>query len=123
MGNEKRGSLLLHLYWSYLNRSRNFLAVSDSLRIIWNSVPEAFLCHEEIESAFKEEGFSPKEIEDIYKFYSEAVEEFPSKVQPRSLKHYCRVVIRRRLWKCGLWLPEGIRQSGLPPKLQAYLNL
>ncbi|KAF8770354.1 hypothetical protein HNY73_017899 [Argiope bruennichi] len=121
--NKKRSCLLLHLYWSYLNRYRNFAAASESLGIIWNSLPDAFLTYVEIEATFGNKGFEPKEIEDIYKFYSDAVGEFHSKAVPRSLRHHCRIVIRRRFWKCRQWIPEGIQQIGLPPMLQLYLNL
>ncbi|KAF8770372.1 hypothetical protein HNY73_017913 [Argiope bruennichi] len=121
--NKKRDCLLLHLYWSYLNRYRNFAAASKCLRMIWNSLPDSFLNYVEIEVTFGNKGFEPKEIEDIYKFYSNAVGEFNSKAVPRSLRHHCRTVIRRRFWKCRQWIPEGIQQIGLPPMLQLYLNL
>ncbi|GBN92646.1 hypothetical protein AVEN_203814-1 [Araneus ventricosus] len=118
---ERRCVLLLHLYWTYLNKSRNPSAASESLRLVWNAVHDSFITCNEISAEFV--CFSSEVIPDIYDFYSKAVGECPEDVRPRTLKHLCRSTIRYQLWRSEQWLPEGIEQIGLPSRLQSYLKL
>ncbi|XP_055929808.1 uncharacterized protein LOC129960411 [Argiope bruennichi] len=129
----RRRTLLLHLFWNYLmlnlhtytNEERAPVDVSvfyKGLRLFWDSVPDSFLSFEEIKTVFIE-SVDLKVIGDVASFYSKAIDEFHAVVEPRPLQHYCRTAIRRRLWERDQWLPEGIRKTRLPPKLQSYLNL
>ncbi|KAF8778346.1 hypothetical protein HNY73_015077 [Argiope bruennichi] len=128
----RRRSLLIHLYWNYrmqalqapghLNTAFNFSAARESLRLVWNSVPDNFISFEEMQAVFKDV-VGPESVVDLYNFYSNVVQEFHSVDEPRSLEHYCRITIRRTLWENERWLPEGIRKIGLPRKLESFLNL
>ncbi|GBN78105.1 hypothetical protein AVEN_256323-1 [Araneus ventricosus] len=118
----QRCSLLLQVFWVYFIKFQKHSEASEFLRLIWNSVPDSFLSSDEIATAFKE-GTNSTELSDIFNFYSEAVGGLHLDVVPRKLKHYSRTVIRRRLSQNGHWLPDGIKEIGLPKKLQSYLNL
>ncbi|GBO23981.1 hypothetical protein AVEN_16600-1 [Araneus ventricosus] len=116
-----RYTMLWHLLWIYLIERRNPSDAPEALRLVWESIPDAFLSYGEIATAF--EALGPQRVERIYKLYSESVSEFDSSVHLRSLQHFSRTAIRKRLWKNKHWLPDGIRKTGLPQKLQSYLNL
>ncbi|GBN75845.1 hypothetical protein AVEN_78659-1, partial [Araneus ventricosus] len=119
----RRMTLLLHLYWTYINRTANrHAAASGILRLVWNSLRDPFLTLREITEKFREM-LSQRRIDDIYNFYSIAIGEFRTSVDLRSLKHHCRSTIRRRLWENGHWLPEGIEKIGLESAYRSYLNL
>ncbi|CAL1290769.1 unnamed protein product [Larinioides sclopetarius] len=118
---ERRLCLLLHLYWTYLKRSHHTTAACESLRLVWNAVPDSFISRIEINAQLQLLG--PEATGDIYDFYCKAVGECHEDVEPRPLKHHCRCAIRLQLWKCMQWLPEGIEQIGLPKVLQLYLKL
>ncbi|CAL1294443.1 unnamed protein product [Larinioides sclopetarius] len=118
----RRRTLLLHLYWTHMNRTDNrYAAASESLRLIWNSLPDPFITLEEITAQFRT--FSHRRIAKIYNFYSLAIGEFRTAADIRSLKHLCRSTIRRRLWQNGHWLPDGIEKLGLNSEYKSYLNL
>ncbi|GBL77389.1 hypothetical protein AVEN_41802-1 [Araneus ventricosus] len=97
-------------------------SAAECLRLLWNSLPDAFFGFEEIEMALQA-GLSSETIRDVYNFYSGAVGEFHVRVEPRSLKHLSRPTVRRMLWKSGCWIPDGIRLTGVPRELQSFLNL
>ncbi|KAF8766621.1 hypothetical protein HNY73_019668 [Argiope bruennichi] len=118
----ERNHLLLQIFWIYLTQWEDKPAAYEALRLIWNSIPHPYITFDEVQKAYREI-LSSEEIEDIYEFYVEAVGEGTSKIQPRSLKQYCRTAIRRILWQNNQWLPNGIQQIQLPKKLQAFLNL
>ncbi|CAL1290768.1 unnamed protein product, partial [Larinioides sclopetarius] len=118
--NERRYALLQHLHWTYLSRSHNPSAASESLQLIWNSVPDPFITCSELFTEFQR--LEPEENASMYDFYAEAVGDHDD-VEPRSLKHLCRCAIRYQLWICMQWLPEGIEKTGLPASLQSYLKL
>ncbi|KAF8770371.1 uncharacterized protein LOC129987490 [Argiope bruennichi] len=120
---EKREILLLLLLWFRVLRFRIGLAAAEAVRLVWESVPDTFLNNEEMTAAYERFSISPEEIAKIYKFYCRAVGKVDSTVEPRSLQHYCRTTVRRILYENNQWLPEGICQIDLPPKLQRYLNL
>ncbi|GBN92522.1 hypothetical protein AVEN_135825-1 [Araneus ventricosus] len=117
----RRCALLLHLFWTSMNEYRNPSAASESLRLVWNAVPDSFIARIEIKYVFGRLG--SEEVADLYGFYSKAVGECPEDVRPRTLKHLCRSTIRHQLWRSEQWLPEGIEQIGLPTRLQSYLKL
>ncbi|GBN38436.1 hypothetical protein AVEN_24326-1 [Araneus ventricosus] len=117
----RRCALLLHLYWTFLNKHRNPSAASESLRLVWNAVPDSFITCNEIAAEFVCLG--SEKIADLYDFYCKAVGEYPEDVRPRTLKHLCRSTIRYQLWRSEQWLPEGIERIGLPTRLQSYLKL
>ncbi|CAL1294435.1 unnamed protein product [Larinioides sclopetarius] len=119
---QQRHCLLYQVFWVYFYRSEDPPEASEYLRLIWNSVPDSFLSFNEIAEAFKE-GIDSAEITDIHDFYSKATGKLHPYVVPRTLKHYSRTVIRRRLSQNGHWLPDGIKEIGLPIILQSYLNL
>ncbi|XP_055953060.1 uncharacterized protein LOC129988814 [Argiope bruennichi] len=118
----QRTSLLLQLFWIHQNIFETNTAASEALRLVWNSVPDAHLSSEEINDIFKNI-LNSNEIVNLYKFYSEAVCEFHAVVEPRSLKHYCRISIRKSLCRNKQWIPEGVQRIGLPVKLQSFLKL
>ncbi|KAF8770307.1 hypothetical protein HNY73_017853 [Argiope bruennichi] len=109
----QRTSLLLQLFWIHQNIFETNTAASEALRLVWNSVPDAHLSSEEINDIFKNI-LNSNEIVNLYKFYSEAVCEFHAVVEPRSLKHYCRISIRKSLCRNKQWIPEGVQRIGLP---------
>ncbi|GBN63675.1 hypothetical protein AVEN_17804-1 [Araneus ventricosus] len=122
----KRRTMMLHLFWVYLNLEKvkpaTLNAATKSLRLLWNAVPDPFLCFDEIwdvSTGILEEN----EIGDICDLYSTAAGEFNTYREPRSLQHYSRTTIRKILWKNKHWLPDGVEQTGLPRHLKAYLNL
>ncbi|GBN26645.1 hypothetical protein AVEN_33394-1 [Araneus ventricosus] len=90
-------------------------SAAECLRLLWNSLPDAFFSFEEIEMALQA-GLS-------YNFYSGAVGVFQARVELRSLKHLCRPTVRRMLWESGCWIPDGIRLTGVPRHFQSFLNL
>ncbi|GBN91249.1 hypothetical protein AVEN_212503-1 [Araneus ventricosus] len=97
-------------------------AASEALRLIWCSVPDAYISFKEIKRAFRGV-FSAEELKNMYGFYAAAVGEFYESVEPRSLQHLCSSVIRSTLRENQIWIPEGLRQTGLPKSFQSFLNL
>ncbi|GBO41036.1 hypothetical protein AVEN_181741-1 [Araneus ventricosus] len=97
-------------------------SAAECLRLLWNSLPDAFFSFEEIEMALQA-GLRSETIKDLYNFYSGAFGVFHERVEPRSLKHLCRPTVRRMLWKSGCWIPDGIRMTAVPRELQSFLNL
>ncbi|CAL1295094.1 unnamed protein product, partial [Larinioides sclopetarius] len=63
-------------------------------------------------------GLSFDIITDLYNFYSRAVGVSHVRVEPRSLKHLSRPVVRRLLWKSGCWIPDGIKRISVPKELE-----
>ncbi|GBN56383.1 hypothetical protein AVEN_73428-1 [Araneus ventricosus] len=98
------------------------ISAAECLRLLWSSLPDAFLSLEEIEMALQA-GLSSEIIRAVYDFYSRAVGMYPTSVEPRSLKHLSRVTVRRMLWENGCWIPDGIKLTGVPRELESFLNL
>ncbi|GBM33597.1 hypothetical protein AVEN_181841-1 [Araneus ventricosus] len=132
----------------WLSKERNFLMLqildiffhgpspSSKLALsrIWKSIPKAFISQNELSRAYNKV-LSPTDIEEIYAFYSNTVEEeeihkFCKNVteedtqscKPRSLKQFCRTTIRKTL-NDSKKLPQGIHQLCLPRQLQSFLRL
>ncbi|GBN70323.1 hypothetical protein AVEN_206111-1 [Araneus ventricosus] len=95
---------------------------SEALRLVWSSIPDYFLCLEEMTDAYGNV-LSAKAITERYNFYKEAIRQTDICREPRSLSQYCRSVIRKILADKKLWLPDGIKQLKLPPRLESFLNL
>lgn len=91
------------------------------MRLIWLSIPDAVLSREEIEETCQNiyQGLTTEECISMYETF---VVECPEEPMPRSLKHYCRLTIRKAL-NFNLELPHGIDKLGLPPALQSFLML
>ncbi|GBN87755.1 hypothetical protein AVEN_81933-1 [Araneus ventricosus] len=98
------------------------LDVVEALRLVWCSIPDAFVSLQEMQEAY---GFAlnSTEISDVHTYYEEAIRQTVSCREPRTLSQYCKITVRKILHKNNQWLPDGITQLNLPPKLQDYLNL
>ncbi|CAL1262237.1 unnamed protein product [Larinioides sclopetarius] len=94
---------------------------SKALAAIWRSIPDALFSQEEIAHVYKELNMSLFANE-IQNFYKEMVGDCPLRPTPRSLKHYCRIVVRKAL-SLNQELPHGIRKLDLPQPLPLFLNL
>ncbi|KAF8791053.1 uncharacterized protein LOC129960475 [Argiope bruennichi] len=116
----KRSLLLLQILWSFYNRTQP--SASVALRLIWDSVPDAYISLKEFVLIFAA-SLSPITINMIYSFYTKAICQRSESNTPRSLQHYCKIAIRRALGSKKLWLPDAIKQIGFPPKVEAFLNL
>ncbi|GBN02394.1 hypothetical protein AVEN_173826-1 [Araneus ventricosus] len=117
-----RSHQLLQLLCIYLKRNLRVSAAFEALQYVWNSTADPFLGFEEIGKAF-ERVLSPEEVDDLYSFYIQAVRKFEEESQPRSLEHICRINVRRILLECNRWIPDAVKQLGLPSPLQSYVNL
>ncbi|GBO34941.1 hypothetical protein AVEN_133548-1 [Araneus ventricosus] len=115
---------MLLIIWMYIDSNSHGCteAASEALCLIWCSVPDACITYGEIKRVFGEV-FRVAELMDIYVFYVRSVGEFHEYVEPRSLMHLCRTVLRRTLRENKLWIPEGVSRTGLPKSLQSFLNL
>ncbi|CAL1270303.1 unnamed protein product, partial [Larinioides sclopetarius] len=94
-------------------RSRSLPSASECLRLVWNSIPDAFFTFEEIEMALQAD-LSSETIRELYKFYSDSVGADPVFVEPRSLKQLSRPAVRRILCERGHWIPDGIKLLDVP---------
>ncbi|GIY17589.1 hypothetical protein CDAR_247541 [Caerostris darwini] len=118
------------------HNSINTQEAQETLRMIWKSIPDAFLCLEELDVVFTflkrflQVLFPERNIESIFhlsieqvsKFYLETVYKMESHLEPRSLQHLCRVQIRERL-SHNSQLPKGLKQLMVPSKIESYLQL
>ncbi|GBO03069.1 hypothetical protein AVEN_235819-1 [Araneus ventricosus] len=95
---------------------------SEALRLVWSSIPDSFVCFEEMTAACGNV-FPANVISEIYNFYKEEIRQTDLRPEPRSLSQYCRSIIRKSLADNKCWLPDGIKQLKLPPRLESFLNL
>ncbi|GBO34093.1 hypothetical protein AVEN_186360-1 [Araneus ventricosus] len=127
--------LLLQMFWFLRNGSRRryiiyfrrpekrpLAAATECLRLIWSSIPSPLLSFREVYLSL-EGALSHDERAQLYCCYAVIVGGFHLRVRPRSLKHLSRTAVRSIMWKNGHYLPDGIRNAGLPKELQEYLNL
>ncbi|KAF8791237.1 hypothetical protein HNY73_006133 [Argiope bruennichi] len=96
-------------------------AAFQNLRLLWRSLPMCFITLNEFEYTFGPM-FDPREIKEIYDFYTDVIEQHAPSCLPRKLKHYCRLKIRTLLYEQE-HLHDGIDELGLPLDLQLYLKL
>ncbi|GBL77350.1 hypothetical protein AVEN_41773-1 [Araneus ventricosus] len=118
--NHRLLQILMLFYHNYPDRS----VPPEVLRLIWNSIPDAFITLEEIRNAY-DGVLSDTEMGNIYNYYTAAIGETSQRQgnTPRSLLHYSRVSVRRILFKNKHWLPDGISQLCIPKCLHSFLNL
>ncbi|GBN75416.1 hypothetical protein AVEN_27104-1 [Araneus ventricosus] len=122
----KRGRIhqMLQIIWMHIDCRQHHCTedASEALRLIWCSVPDAYISFKEIKRAFR--GIlRVEELKNIYDFYAEGVGEFSESVQPSSLQHLRRSIIRSTLRENQIWIPEGLRQTCLPKAIMSFLNL
>ncbi|CAL1262236.1 unnamed protein product [Larinioides sclopetarius] len=94
---------------------------SKALTMMWRTIPDVLLTQEEISHVYNEVNM-PHSVEKIQNFYKTIAGDCPQHPMPRSLEHYCRLIIRRAL-AFNRQLPHGINKLGLPPPLPSFLNL
>ncbi|GBL62840.1 hypothetical protein AVEN_126533-1 [Araneus ventricosus] len=110
---------MLQIIWMHIDCRQHHCTedASEALRLIWCSVLDAYISFKEIKRAFRGI-FIAEELKNIYDFYAEAVGESSESVEPRSLQHLCRSIIRRTLRENQIWIPEGLRQMCLPKAIE-----
>ncbi|GBO22955.1 hypothetical protein AVEN_261652-1, partial [Araneus ventricosus] len=115
---------MLQIIWMHIDCRQHHCTedASEALCLIWCSVPDAYISFKEIKRAFRGV-FRAEELKSIYDFHAKAVGEFSESVEPRSLQHFFRSIIRRTLTENQIWIPEGLRQMCLPKAIESFLNL
>ncbi|KAF8770501.1 hypothetical protein HNY73_018022 [Argiope bruennichi] len=122
---KRRYLLWLQVFHSYAVRNQYSYCgrtVSNTLLLLWRSLPDSYFTLEELLRAYEDVPKNHKIIQEVYKFYEEAMDKDLISDKPRLLQQYCRTSIRRLL-SYNLQLPYGIAQLGLPPKLKVFLTL
>ncbi|GBN77429.1 hypothetical protein AVEN_146996-1 [Araneus ventricosus] len=114
---------MLQIIWMHIDCRQHHCNedASEALRLIWCSVPDAYISFKEIKRAFRGV-FRAEELKNIYDFYAKAVGEFSESFEPRSLQHLCRLIIRSTLRGNQIWIPEGLQQTCLPKSIESFLN-
>ncbi|GBN92807.1 hypothetical protein AVEN_52801-1 [Araneus ventricosus] len=115
--NKERDFLMLQVIHAFLLHNTKG---RQALQLIWRSIPDVYITREEMAGQY-EEVVTARYMTDIWNFYSDIVEDCSSP-KPRSLQHYCRVIIRTAL-SDNRQLYEGIDKLKLPSKMQSFLKL
>ncbi|GBN78445.1 hypothetical protein AVEN_5867-1 [Araneus ventricosus] len=106
---QERINHILVFIWMYIdsNSHGSTEAASEALYLIWCSVSDACLTYREIKRGFVA-AFIEEELMEMYGFYVRATREFHEYVEPRSLQHLCRTVLRRTIRENKFWIPESV---------------
>ncbi|GFV86513.1 hypothetical protein TNCV_2157041 [Trichonephila clavipes] len=112
------------VYYVYVCIPMDFPARVDLLYLIWQSVSDSYLTHQELEDAAFELKMKDSDWTKLYTCYETFVSSSKSFSipTPRSLSHFCRCKIRAVLGK-NYALPDGIEQLRIPNSLKAFLRL
>ncbi|GBM62769.1 hypothetical protein AVEN_41499-1 [Araneus ventricosus] len=94
----------------------------EALRLVWSSIPDSFVSLQEMNDAYERVLYTV-DISEAHIFYEEAISQTVLSREPRPLSQYCRSAIRKKLILSSQWLPDGIKQLKLPPRLESFLNL
>ncbi|KFM70232.1 hypothetical protein X975_27215, partial [Stegodyphus mimosarum] len=114
---------------------RKRLSIVDCFRLLWNSLSYPFITEQELQNEVCKyftcynmcnlQRSYPANAEQFFRLvelYSEMLPESENILQPRTLKHLCRCVVRRQLKKA--WnLPHGIQSLPVPNFIRSYLIL
>ncbi|KAF8791294.1 uncharacterized protein LOC129960354 [Argiope bruennichi] len=121
---EERRCLMLQLLIIALKISKGgcVITLCAVFHLLWNAVGAPFLSSLEINRFFSEI-LNQNERYVIQWFYTKVMGEIHERVEPRSLKHICRTVVRKRLYIGKQWIPDAIVQLNLPVELESYVNL
>ncbi|CAL1294442.1 unnamed protein product [Larinioides sclopetarius] len=92
-----------------------------ALAVMWRSIPDALLSQKEMTLVISN-GHQQHSIEELQITYERIVGPYPSEPTPRSLTHYCRIVIRKFM-AFNLQLPHGISKLDIPTTLLSFLRL
>ncbi|KAG8190716.1 hypothetical protein JTE90_024852 [Oedothorax gibbosus] len=106
---------------------------AENMRLIWRSVPDAYVTFEEIYGLFygmmgttshqlmsRQHQYRLKSV--LQELCKKTPYPLPTSKSPRALAHYCRCAIRGRL-RDNNEIPLGFYSLGLPRKLVSYLKL
>ncbi|GIY14789.1 hypothetical protein CEXT_283721 [Caerostris extrusa] len=110
-GMSERRHFLLILTFACFNNRRSYPHVDVGLRMLWKSLPDAFLTYQEMEDTFQME---TSELQGMYDYYLEAVQEYTQVMKPRCLQDLCRWTIRKTLDDNNLCLPNAIEELKVP---------
>ncbi|KAF8770367.1 hypothetical protein HNY73_017909 [Argiope bruennichi] len=117
----------LHILYKLRSRRRQVFGhwinhyALEALTKLWRSIPDPHLSQKEITFVFKRNLFAVT-AEEFLDGYERIIYDVPPEPTPRSLKHNCRIVIRKAM-TLNVQLPHGISQLGLPAILASYLKL
>ncbi|CAL1262238.1 unnamed protein product [Larinioides sclopetarius] len=106
---------------NYCDDSLTNLDGLEALTALWRSIPDVLFSQQEF-AYINPRLLSTHSIEEIQSFYKRFAGDCPLYPEPRSLKHYCRLVVRNAL-ASNQELPHGISELGMSPTLQSFLNL
>ncbi|GBO02196.1 hypothetical protein AVEN_106193-1 [Araneus ventricosus] len=106
---QERINHMLIIIWLYIDSDSHGCteAASEALCLIWCSVSDACITYREIKRGFGA-AFIEEELMEMYGFYVRAMREFHEYVEPRSLQHLCRTVLRRTIRRNKCWIPESV---------------
>ncbi|GIY98152.1 hypothetical protein CEXT_712681 [Caerostris extrusa] len=86
--NDRRHFLLLLTFTCFNSRWFDPEAAA-SLRLLWRSLPDAYLTYQEMQETFRMQ-LQASELENFFEFYQEIVQENCHVMKPRRLMDLCR---------------------------------
>ncbi|GBL73081.1 hypothetical protein AVEN_128236-1 [Araneus ventricosus] len=115
---KERNFLFLQIFYVfYFDRDSGL----KSLQLVWRSIPYAYISVDELITSYPGLQVS-NYLESMHNFLRDITGEVTVHPEPRSLKHYCRTVVRNALSRNSM-LFWGIDKIGLPPSILSYLKL